>query len=71
MPAVLKCPCHGIISDGTSGNLLFPVRITEKQAGRITVNYGWTAEDSDIRKFPGIIYVQIVTVPLYNKWLAE
>ena len=44
MPAVLKCPCHGIISDGTSGNLLFPVRITEKQSGRITGNYGWTAD---------------------------
>ena len=71
MPAVLKCPCHGIISDGTSGNLLFPVRITEKQSGRITGNYGRTADGLDIRKFPGIIYVQIVVVPLYNKWLAE
>ncbi len=38
-----------------TGNLLFPVRITEKQAGRITVNYGWTDGGSDIRKFPGII----------------
>ena len=39
MPAVLKCPCHGIILDGTLETLLYFGKITEKQAGRITANY--------------------------------
>ncbi len=46
----LKCPCNVIILDGTLGNLLFPDKITKKQAGRITVNYGRTADDLDISK---------------------
>jgi len=68
---VLKCPCHVITFSWNTGNLLFPSKITEKQAGRITGNYVGRADGSDIRKISGIIYIQMVTVPLFNKWLAE
>ena len=70
MPAVLKCPCHGIILDGTPGTCCihqnYKKHTPKHKINTITGNYGEGKNDLDGRKYNDII---LVLIYLYMKAL--
>ena len=78
MLAGLKCPCHGIILDGTLETCCIPIN-TKNTTDMQNKYYNWKlwcgTEDLDERKYNDVIFILIqhitAIIPLYNKWLAK